>query len=82
MANFLRRSGHNDDEPHYWVEQIFEAKAAQFGGVLKRHVNSVLKHASEEQLVSAATQRGFHIKKTLTHYLIFCSSNVTLTEVC
>ena len=39
------------DNPREWIEQIFEAKTALFGGVLKRHVRSVKKNASEEHLI-------------------------------
>jgi hypothetical protein len=68
--------------PTIWIEKIFRAKTAQFGGVLKRHIRSVEKHASESQLVTAAKARGFHVSKTDAYYVIFCSSQVQLQELC
>jgi len=65
-----------------WTESMFRAITASYGGVLKRKIYSVETHASEAQLIAAATRRGYHVYKTETHYLIFCSPTVQLTQVC
>ena len=70
------------DNPTLWTESIFDATAARFDGTLKRSIHSVEKHASVERLISAAKSRGFHIKRTRTHYLIFCSLEVDLIDIC
>ena len=70
------------DNPVLWTESIFNTTAARFNGTLKRSIHSVEKHASEEKLINAAKCRGFHVKRTLTHCLIFCSSEVELIDIC
>ena len=65
-----------------WIESIFNATTAQFNGVVKRSIHSVTKHASEEQLVSAAKSRRFHVRRSRTHYLIFCYDPFELEDVC
>ena len=70
------------DNPTLWTESIFDAKAARFNGILKRSIRSVDKHASVERLINAAKSRGFHVKRTRTHYLIFCSLEVDLIDIC
>ena len=65
-----------------WIRQIFNAKAVQDGGVLKRKITSVTKHASEAQLLAEAKRRGVHVVKSDTHYLIFCSSPLRVKRLC
>lgn len=82
MQNLLEPSKGINKDKNYWAEQIFDAKTARNGGVLKRLIRSVTKHSSEDKLIAAAKCRGFSVMKSDTHYLIFCSFQVTLTEVC
>ena len=72
----------NGNNPTLWIEDIFDAKAARCGGVLKRKIDSVTKHASEKQLIEGARRRGFHVKKGQTHYLIICSDPAWLIDIC
>ena len=72
----------NGNNPTLWTEDIFAATAARFDGTLKRSISSVEKHASVERLIAAAKSRGFHVKRTRTHYLIFCSLEVDLIDIC
>ena len=65
-----------------WIDQIFNAKTVAQGGVLKRKITSVLKHASEHQIMAGAKSRGCHVIKSSTHYLIFCSSPLYLKKLC
>ena len=36
-----------------WIEQVFKAKAAKNGGIVRRNKKSVLKQASEAELSAA-----------------------------
>ncbi len=57
-----------------WVHQIFDAKSAKTGGVLRRKVASVEKYASEQKLVREVKRRGFHALRVEDHYLIICAT--------
>jgi hypothetical protein len=54
------------------IDKIFDEGQAQNGGVVRRSIASVKKADSEELLVEAVKERGFHLVKTETQYLIFC----------
>lgn len=56
-----------------WIEQIFDSKQAQTGGVVRRKWNSVRRLASEAELITAANLRGFHIILNGDQYVIFCN---------
>jgi len=56
-----------------WIDKIFAAQKVAKGWVVPRSVSSVEKSASEELLVKAVKERGFHLVKTETQYLIFCN---------
>lgn len=55
-----------------WVDQIFDAKAAKRGGLVRRKKASVSKFASEADLIAAVKARGFHLIESGDQYLIFC----------
>jgi hypothetical protein len=55
-----------------WIEQIFDAKQARNGGIVRRSRKSVAMNASEAELISAVQRRGFHIVRTGKQYVIFC----------
>lgn len=61
-----------EEEPNAWVEQIFEARTAKNGGIVRRSVSSVKKYASESQLKCAVKRRGFHLVRSNSQYLIYC----------
>lgn len=82
VKTFQGMNMQHKDNPTLWTESIFDAKGARFNGILKRSIKSVEEIASVERLINAARSRGFHIKKTPTHFLIFCSSEVDLIDIC
>jgi len=55
-----------------WVEQIFKAKAARSGGIVRRRKTSVAKYASEAELAAAVKKRGFHMIEIADQYVVFC----------
>jgi hypothetical protein len=56
-----------------WVERIFDAKAAQNYGVVRRKVANVDKYASEMHLFNAVKDRGFHLLKCGEQYIVLCN---------
>jgi len=64
-----------------FVQNIFEAKTAQKGGVLRRSISSINRFASEATLKAAVKQRGFKLYKTCNHYLIICDISGALKQI-
>jgi hypothetical protein len=57
----------------FWIQQIFRAKAARNGGIVRRKVESVKKYASLAQLRAEVRRRRFHMLQTGDQYLIICN---------
>ncbi len=56
-----------------WIDQIFESRQAQLGGVVRRKTSSVRRFASEAELIDAVKHRGFHLILNGSQYVIFCN---------
>jgi hypothetical protein len=56
-----------------WIAQIFAAKAAKTGGILRRKTTSVQKYASVAALEAEVRRRGFHLVLIKDQYLILCN---------
>ena len=57
-----------------WLDQIFRAKAAQTGGVVRRKVVDVEREIGRGALELEVRKRGFHLLRTRDDYLIICTS--------
>ena len=57
-----------------WIGQIFAAKAAKNGGIVRRKVSSVKQYATVNELRAEVKARGFHMLRVEEQYLIICSS--------
>ena len=55
-----------------WINQIWNARAAKTGGIVRRNVDSVKTYASVKELKSAVKAKGFHLLRSGNQYLIFC----------
>lgn len=55
-----------------WLDQVFQAGQANKGGVVRRSIHDVNHHSSEEELISEAKKRGFHVIETGEQYVILC----------
>ena len=55
-----------------WVNQIFSAQQAQSGGVVRRNISDVERHASLDEVVEEAMARGFHVVETGDQLVILC----------
>ena len=57
-----------------WVSQIFNAQAARNGGVVRRKISSVIRFASEPELIAEVQRRGFHMVVSGDQYVILCNT--------
>jgi hypothetical protein len=55
-----------------WIAQIFEAKQAQTGGMVRRSLSSIDIYASIFELKAEVRRRGFHMVITGDQAVIFC----------
>jgi hypothetical protein len=55
-----------------WIRQIWNAKAAKNGGIVRRKVSSVKKYATVKDLKAAVKGKGFHMIRTGGQFMIFC----------
>ena len=58
---------------NFWLEQVFNARAAQCGGVVRRNVHDVDRYSSEHQLIEAVKARGFHLVQTGDQFVVICN---------
>lgn len=56
-----------------WLEQIFGAKIAQRGGLVRRKKADVHRYASLSQLLREVERRGWHLIETGDQYVIVCN---------
>ena len=56
-----------------WIEQIFQADQADYGGVVRRATRDVERLGwGMENLVEVVRARGFHVIETGEQVVIFC----------
>jgi hypothetical protein len=56
-----------------WLDQIFRAKAAQTGGIVRRKIRDVEREVGREALELAVRRRGFHLIECDRDFVIICS---------
>ena len=56
-----------------WCRQIFDAKAAQRGGIVRRSVRSVEMEIGRERLLQEVKGRGFHLLECGGQFIIICN---------
>jgi len=59
--------------PDPWIDQIFAARAAVTGGVIRRNVDWVAREIGEERFFLEVRRRGFHLIRAGNQYLILCA---------
>ena len=57
-----------------WLDQIFRAKAAASGGVVRRKVCDVEREIGRDALELAVRRRGFHLLECGTDFVIVCNT--------
>ena len=56
-----------------WLDQIFRAKAAQQGGVVRRKIRDVEREIGRDALELAVRRRGFHLIECDKDFVILCT---------
>jgi len=57
-----------------WLDQIFRAKAATAGGVLRRKVRDVEREIGRDVLELEVRRRGFHLIECGADFVIICNA--------
>ncbi|MEM0935022.1 MAG: N-(5'-phosphoribosyl)anthranilate isomerase [Pseudomonadota bacterium] len=57
-----------------WLDQVFRAKSAQSGGVVRRKVRDVEREVGRGALELEVRRRGFHMIECGEDFVILCTS--------
>ena len=60
-------------DPDAWIDQVFRAKAARRGSVVRRSVRWVEREIGREAFVAAARARGYHMIGCGGQYVVICN---------
>lgn len=58
-----------------WLDQIFSAKAAQKGGVVRRSRNWIAEQVGEEVFIGEVRRRGFHLLECGPQWVVVCADH-------
>jgi len=58
--------------PKDWLNQMFAAKAAQKGAVVRRSIPWVDREIGRDRFQREVRQRGFHLIETADQYIVVC----------
>lgn len=59
--------------PYEFINDMFRAKAAKSGGIVRRKIANVQKYASFQYLLKEVEARGFHLVETGDQYIVICN---------
>lgn len=60
--------------PDIWLLQLFTAKAARAGGVVRRQVRDVERIVGRSNFELELRRRGYHAVENAGQYVIFCNA--------
>lgn len=55
-----------------WLDQVFDCRATEVGGVIRRQVRDVEREVGMQALVTEARRRNFRLIRTHAHVIIVC----------
>ena len=61
-----------ETQPDYWLNQMFAAKAARKGAVVRRSLAWVDREVGRDRFLREVRQRGFHLIETADQYIVVC----------
>ena len=61
-----------ETSPEYWLNQMFAAKAAQRGGVVRRSFAWVDREVGRKRFEAEVRRRNFHLIRTANQYVVIC----------
>ena len=56
-----------------WLDEIFSAKAATRGGVVRRSVRDVEREVGRARFISEVRRRGFHLVECGGQFIVICN---------
>lgn len=59
--------------PDHWMRQLFSAKSAIDGGVIRRQVRDVERILGRNAFEAEVRRRGFHMVENAGQYIVFCN---------
>lgn len=60
--------------PDVWMQQIFDAKAAREGGVVRRRSRDVERIVGRDAFFGEVRRRGYHAVENAGQIVIFCNN--------
>jgi hypothetical protein len=60
--------------PELWLQQVFEAKSAREGGVVRRSLRDIDRTIGRSAFLSKIERRGFQAIENCGQVVIFCNS--------
>jgi hypothetical protein len=65
--------------PETWLAQLFSAKSARNGGVVRRSIRDVERKIGRRILELEVRRRGFHLIESATQFIIICDPSRIIT---
>jgi len=65
--------------PDQWMYQLFTAKAAQRGGIIRRSTRDVERLVGRPLFLRELERRGFHAVENSGQFVIFCNNEPVKT---
>lgn len=60
-------------DPEFWINQVFSAKAAQTGGVVRRKITWVDREIGRDRFVDEVRRRRFHMIECGGQFVVICN---------
>lgn len=61
--------------PDRWIIQLFSAKSAAEGGIIRRKVEDVERLVGRRRFLLEVDRRGFHVVENAGQFIIFCNQD-------
>ena len=58
-----------------WLRQLFSAKAAQQGGIVRRAVRDVEREIGRDRFVAAVAARNYHLLECADQFIVICRTD-------
>lgn len=58
-----------------FLHQLFSAKAAQGGGIVRRAVRDVEREVGRDAIIAEVERRGYHLLECAGQFIIVCASD-------
>lgn len=60
--------------PERWLRQLFSARTAAEGGIVRRQVKDVERLVGRERFLREVQRRGYRVVENSGHFVIFCNT--------